>query len=361
MTVGPLKKLLTFLNIQFIKVQKNIVEISWIKNPNLPFNFNTEEGAILIGAFLSDGTNTSRVMYKNSDMKMLEKVETSARKLLGNNITVDFRLSEYGVPMIFLPNIFGRALSKIHVPRGKKVKINPHVPETIIDGDFRIQASYLRQVFDDESEVNVANRRIVLYRGVEVTDLLPKKFLTSLEIGKSYCLSKISNCIRKILSTKPPNLLIGESKILLKFGINNRYKLRKIIFQKSGYATVIWNLTVSEKYNLKLFGEIIGFTMKSKNESFDKILNSYTKRSCDFSIYLRILESIKTEIEKKGFFQTKDITSATGLSYNSVKKRINRLKRLNKVSIIEPGKYIVDENVRNRVDRQAIEWEKLLL
>jgi hypothetical protein len=345
MTVGFLKKLLIYLCISFDEVEKYIKELSWLKNPKLPFNFNTKSGAILIGAFLSDGSNSTRVLYKNSKKVMIEKIIEGTKNVFGEDVTIDFRISDEGVPTIFLPRIVGRALSKFGVVCGKKVRINPSLPDIISNGGIEIKTAYLRQVFDDEGEVSIYTRRVILTRGVEVTKLLPKSFILSLKIG-NHGVSKIPIKIKEKLKRKFPKLLFGESQILHKLGINNKIRLKRIAFHKSGYVTAIWNLIISGKENLCRFKEMVGFTIQSKRDSLQQLLNSYTRPKRDPKIYSQILNAAEEKIKEKGYFKIRDIMVSTGLCYNSVKKRIVRLKKLNKIVIIEQGKYTIEKNVR---------------
>jgi predicted transcriptional regulator of viral defense system len=75
-------------------------------------------------------------------------------------------------------------------------------------------------------------------------------------------------------------------------------------------------------------------------------LNSYTRPKRDPKIYSQILNAAEEKIKEKGYFKIRDIMVSTGLCYNSVKKRIVRLKKLNKIVIIEQGKYTIEKNVR---------------
>ena|GEM_PF-6698790 len=71
------------------------------------------------------------------------------------------------------------------------------------------------------------------------------------------------------MKRKFPKLLFGESQILHKLGINNKIRLKRIEFHKSGYVTAIWNLIISGKENLCRFKEMVGFTIQSKETPYN--------------------------------------------------------------------------------------------
>jgi len=345
MTVGFLKKLLTYVDFSFNVAEKHVTELAWMKKPNIPFEMSTASGAVLLGAFLSDGSNTPTPMYKNSEFCMRRKIEKHLRLVFGKNVIVRNDTSTSGVPLINTSHIVNRVLHKFGAVRGRKVKINPPIPDVVWYGEMSVKSSYFRQVFDDEGEVNVPTRKVILTRAVEVTRFLPEEFVSKLEIGKFYGVGCIQSEIKCPLYENPPNLLVGESTVLSDLGIMNKLSLRKIILQKSGYVTAVWNLKIAGKENLEKFRASIGFTISSKNEALTRLVSSYVKkRRTDDYPYRQILAVAETNMKEKGFFKLGDITSATRLSYNSVKKRVNRLKRLNKVAMFEFGKYRIDGN-----------------
>lgn len=85
MNVIGLKKILTFISFDFAEVNKYVEEISW-NNIEFPIKLNTIECAVFFAAIIGDGSNTSRVMYKNKDTELLQKVEKNVLCWLGDVI-----------------------------------------------------------------------------------------------------------------------------------------------------------------------------------------------------------------------------------------------------------------------------------
>jgi hypothetical protein len=340
MRVGSLKNILNLLGIPYENITTSVIELSWLKYPKLPFKLNSTDGAILFGAFLSDGSNTSRVMYKNKEEVMLKKIERALKNTFGSYILIDRRISKEGIPYILTSQIVSRVLSKSGIPKGKKIKLNLSLPTFILNGSKKIQRMYLKQVFDDEGDVNISLRRVTLTRCIDVTKLLPGSFINSLPIKKPVGVLKIPFEIKTTLRQNPPKLLAYESKLLNGCNIKNRIRLKQIIKQPPGYVTAVWNLIISKKENIFRFKKEVGFTIPSKSMQLYSLLNSYIKkRSLDSKLYEKLIIAAKNETKKKGYFTIEGLISSTKLPYNSVKKRLNRLRRLNKVKLIQQAKY----------------------
>lgn len=89
--IGTLKKLLDYLEIPYNEMDQYIIGIGGggdqIRGPKLPFDFNSEEGAIVIAAALKDGClfkgNYVGFLYANKDEENIDRVKRAGKRSLG--------------------------------------------------------------------------------------------------------------------------------------------------------------------------------------------------------------------------------------------------------------------------------------
>jgi hypothetical protein len=322
LSVGLLKKILNILHIPYDKAEPFVTEISWIKNPKLPFNLNTKEAAILSAAILGDGSNTTRVMYKNTNPELIKRVETSAKKLFGR-IKVDHRISENNIKYILFPRIVGRVLIYMGVPYGNKMNQNQEVPKFIRNGDKRIQKSFLQQFFDDEGGVEVDYKAISLSQSTNCTECISTDFYNNMILKRTYYIRDLPKIF--INRMKPPKILIGI-KFLLKeiFNIFSTLRFKRIVKYKD-HATAFWELKIQRKDDIKRFFNEINFSSKKKRENLDFMINRNYKMP--WNIYNMIINESIEVAKNQGFIKPSIIAKNLGLPYRPINKRIKTLEK----------------------------------
>jgi len=159
-TVGKLKALLDIVGIPYDEMDSLILCIGRqgdpyaINNPHLPFDFNSEAGAIVLAAALKDGTLHKEeeprgywFAYYNKNEKNRERVKEAVRKVFGE---VEPHESKERNEISYHSLAIASALEKMGIPVGEKVGQSYHVPEVVRQGDENIKRAYLYQTMMDE-------------------------------------------------------------------------------------------------------------------------------------------------------------------------------------------------------------------
>lgn len=338
LSVGFLKKILDILQISYEEIEPFITEISWIKNPKLPFNLNTKEATILSAAILGDGSNTTRVMYKNTRQELIKKVEDAAKKIFGD-IALDHRILEDNVNYILFPRIVGRVLTFIGIPRGNKINRSFGIPEIIKNGSKEIQKEFLQQFFDDEGGVEIDYRKIFLSQGANCTKQLGN-FYNRMTLKKVYYKVDIPKFIRNL---EPPRIVADIKSILLNsFNIGSIIRFKRII-KYNNHATSLWELEIGRKNDIEKFYKDINFHSTDKKKNLEFMVNRCYKMP--WNIYNMIInESIK--ITQYHDFKPSNISKNLNLPYGPVNKRIKFLKKIGIFSKNKDGLYSVNIKVK---------------
>lgn len=336
LSVGFLKKILDNLKIPYEEIEPLITEISWVRNPKLPFNLDTVEISSLSAAILGDGSNTTRLMYKNTRSELIKKVEIAAKKVFGE-ITIDHRVTEKGILYVVFPRIVGRVLTFNEIPYGNKIYQNNGIPNSIKKCGKKTKKAFLQQFFDDEGGVEVNYRRIFLSQSTDCTKYLPKNFYNSMEKEKAYYIKDIPNSILRELH---PSKILVDIKTMMKKSFNISSTLRfKRIRRYENHATSFWELDIGKKDDIRRFYERINFYSYDKKNDLNFMVNrSY---EMPWNIYEMIInESIQIS-KKQGFFVPSNVSKNLNLPFNSVNKRIKFLNKLGIFSRKENG-YILN-------------------
>ncbi len=331
-SVGFLKSILNILNIPLEEIEPFVTEISWLKSPNLPFNLDTTDASVLSAAILGDGSNTVRLMYKNTRNELIEKVENSAKRVFGN-LSIDHRVSDDGIPYIFFPRIVGRVLTFNGIPYGNKIYQNKGVPQSIMESDVNVKKAFLQQFFDDEGGVESDYRKIFLSQSTDCTPLIPTNFYNRMKIKKAYYLRDMPSRLLKELVT--PKIL-SDINIMMEttFDIASIIRFKRVIRYRT-HATSFWEIEIGRKDDIRKFYEIINFHSYDKRRNLDFMVNrSY---EMPWNIYEKIInESIQVS-RKQGFFRPTDISKRLSLPFGPVNKRIRYLNKKGIFSRMENG------------------------
>jgi hypothetical protein len=248
-TIKLLIELLDLLSIPLEEATSKILQISNLKNPNLPFDLNTPEGADIRAAFLSDGHIPKQpiksLTYCAYERELHESLINSCKKVFGE-FNANINKGNKSLQTRF-PSVIGMALEISGVPRGNKQLTKCYVPKDIMCSSEKVKSAYLRRVFDDEGDV-------------------------CLEIG-----GKRAVRITRSSIFKENTLINGELLLLKSLGIiANLYNERTYISKKN-ITTFKRRIQIARRATLNIFNDKINFSLMIKQEKLSKVINSYRK------------------------------------------------------------------------------------
>jgi DNA-binding Xre family transcriptional regulator len=312
-TVKNLRKLLSYLEIPYDKLNSKIVEIkkgkkASIKNPKFPINLLIPDTGFIIGAIVSDGClyidkgarMARRIQYSTDNIESVNVFVNSIKKIFGNVLFLQFVRKN----CIFLrigTSIVCDALVKVGAAVGNKSQLDVEIPWIIRDGNLEMKKAYLKAVFTDEGSVGrVHAPYIVLSRYKHLDKLLTREHIDILDkyiepkmkirqisgeyVGKEInfgevkeILSKLDTCFSKqllhILTNKGvPKLLLEESNLLKEFNIENKIFINSLTKTKKGHYSIKSSLLIQRKRDIINFYEKINFLTKEKQEKLEKYL-----------------------------------------------------------------------------------------
>ena len=263
--VRTLKKILKTLGLNYNTFDKHIVSIgsrNCLLKINFPLVLARKDASVLIGGFMSDGCNNREHPFYANTGFLGDKIINSAQAVCPN-ISWEFHHEK----IRFHP-IMSRILSKLGVPCGRKVVLNPITPLFLWSNEIWSK-SYLTQVFDDEGHAaEASDRKIVLGRNVALGNL-PEDFIKDLPSKEKVYFNNLSNDIKKLIVGNPPNLLVAEYFMLKRFGIKSTMRCRGIT-KYERWVSADWVIEIYEKGNMKKFQEVIGFSEPSKINQLKK-------------------------------------------------------------------------------------------
>lgn len=307
-SVKKLKRLLDYLDIPYESLNcrteytKKGKKVS-IKNPKFPIDLSGLEGASLLGAIVSDGCiyidkksrNKIRTKYSSGEEESINRFIKNLNKVYGKVLVSREEIRNCVIIRIG-SSIIGESLLKVGAILGHKAKVDGRVPWLIKYGDKRLKRAYLRSVFEDESSVFCDTKRlyksyIIMSRYKHLKNLTndQKGILDKLEkfmisrrfptghINKSISIKKAlekmdkdKKLIRDLNSA--PRLLLDESFILRKFGIENRLYGRSLNKTHLGNYSICFDLFINKRESLKKFYKEIGFSLKHKRNKLTQIV-----------------------------------------------------------------------------------------
>lgn len=266
--VRILKKAMNTLEIPLISIESKIVELSGIKNPKLPFNLNTPEGAEIRLAFLSDGHNpkdaTKNLKYQAGEIESHKNLTELANKLFGE-LDIRIHKEKENKYQSYFPCVIGDVIEPAGVPRGNKTLINPYMPKDIFMSRELLVHALRRSFTDEGSCYSRRNHYIRLERNVDITRELKR--------------SKLSNFAKNHISKSKVNmskyanhLITGEYLGLRGLGIYCRLNAVKLRKNMDKTMTLTWRLSITRISEMEKFKEKIGFLLHGKNEKLNEIL-----------------------------------------------------------------------------------------
>lgn len=321
MNVKGLKTLLRFIDANLMEAYGHIEGISENKI-KLPIKLNNKESAIVFAAILGDGSNTSRVMYKNKDKILLNKVEENVKLWIGN-VVIDCRESSKGIPYIVLPRVMGRILNFVGIPAGKQTNLNPGIPKVIKYSEKSIKKAFIQQFFDDEGWPEPAQMRVAVSQCINSTSQLPERFVKSIRNKEVVYLQEIPIEIRNKI--KAPKLLTDLRKILkTDFNIYCNLRLKRLLVRKE-HITAAFELEIQRKDDVRRFLKEINFSSPSKKKRLEFMVNRNREPPSDIMILI-INEAIQLS-KDKGYFLAHEIAKNLDFPQPPIRKRLTTLVR----------------------------------
>lgn len=323
-----LKKLKNYLDVPHDFIEKNIILITsvkntdiGIKNPKLPFNFNSIDGVRFLAAIMGDGELNKgiQVRYNNQDMNLINLVLNSAKKIFGD---VDFKIypRKDKTYQLHFPKIAGLCILALGIKPGEKARADNNIPKFIFKTDNRSKSAFIRQFFNDEGNVRLKDRRLQIKQTV-VNKTLSKEGMK--QNPEKYC----------------PNVLVDIKRLLFDLDIYSRISLGAKRGNKSD-----WELSIYGKENLDKFQKQVGFDIDYKNEILNKSIKSYKFPSAPRNGRVEFAIKKSRIVEKK---------------YGVITRFL--LAKESKRSLKTATYYIVDLNKKKFLKRMGIGKYKLVI
>ncbi|MBM3303459.1 MAG: hypothetical protein FJY76_00015 [Candidatus Aenigmarchaeota archaeon] len=230
-----------------------------IRNPRIPFNFNSFHGGKFIAAVLGDGNFSKNlsVGYINFCPDMITSFKDVSKEVFGDiNIKTDRK------NWILLPRIAGRILLCLGLKPGRKTATNPRMPDFIKNGSRKCKIGFLQQFSDDEGSAQIRP---------------PYSYSIRFELAREIPYDKITEKHEYV-----PSLLLDLHSLLRELGysVTNIYGGRVYRGRKrlTRYA-VSWCFDIQGKFSLEKFRRDIGFRVGERKEKLDYGLSMMTKNT----------------------------------------------------------------------------------
>lgn len=324
--VGNLEKLCNFVGYPLDKIEKNIIKISSLKYPNLPFNLASLEAIKIRAAFLSDGHVPREITdvphYKSNAVETHGDLILRCKKVFGN----------LKVKTKFL-SVIGDALALSGVVRGNKSLINPCVPADIILGDQKTKKCYLQQVFDDEGGIGIEKRsggKIILARNniMGKNSELKRRYASNRKLNPNF----LKKCRKEI-----NNLISGENLLLSSLGIKTKLHTNGVWKNKKGAVSVQWRLEISTKKDLENFQKTVGFTLDDKKVKLERLLSNL-RYSFHNNEGVEFAKTKIFEIEKNNNFKFSDLAKMFKKEKRCISLTSHYIKKLENKKFIKKVK-----------------------
>ena len=262
----------------------------------LPFDLNSSSGARLIARTLSDGSlslrhrNTYIFEYYSKDKEAIDVAIDDVNKVYGDVDAEPSLRKDRGLYRVTFSTSIAEPLVRAGGALGRKVVEDPSLPIWVRYNDREIQKAYLRQVFDDEGDVDPSG--YVRYkRGVDITDALRPgqvEFLEKMEwedkrtpMGGTIryvsltgnVKSRLENAgIWRTICSHPPRLMVDEIELLgSRFGISFNVYPKALHKTRRGYG-IVWVARTLSRDDTRRFGEGINFGLGRKRNKLEEAL-----------------------------------------------------------------------------------------
>ncbi|MEM2945324.1 MAG: hypothetical protein QXZ17_10680 [Nitrososphaerota archaeon] len=286
-SIGILKSLLDYLKIPRKKMNEHIVGIGGkrkpdqIIKPRLPFDFNSEEGAIVIAAALKDGSlcesdRTHAFLYANRDKESIKRVKEAIEKVFGKCIPRERNMGN-AKEIRYDSVVIVEALKSIGIPTGEKVRHLYHVPEVIREGNEDVMRAYLYQTMMDEGSWSYEGKFVSYSQAVALNDKVlsekEKEYLDELLVDKrcppsgstiyyTRVTGDLEEEVRKecphlweVMEESKPSFFEEEAEMIEKLcGVRPKLEPTQIYKTEGGEYRVLWTMSIRRKDDI---GQII--------------------------------------------------------------------------------------------------------
>lgn len=330
-------KLCNFVDYPLAKIERNIIKISGLEYPNLPFNLTSPEAIKIRAAFLSDGhvpqKITSALGYKSNAIEANSNLILRCKKVFGNFKTEIKFIQEEHVFETKFPSVIGDSLALSGISRGDKSLINPCVPIDIILGAPELKKYYLQQVFDDEGSVSIEKRaggKVILSRSniVGKNNDLKRRYTSNRRLNPGF----LKKCRKEI-----NNLICGESLLLNLLGIETKLYTNGVWKNKKGTVSAQWRLEISTKKDLENFQKNVGFTLDDKKRKLKRLINGVRYSFHDHE-GIKFTKTKIFEINKNGVVKFRDLAQIFQKENRCVSLTSHYIKKLENENFIKKVK-----------------------
>ena len=340
--ISTLIKVANFIKFSLGEIEKHIIQFpksSLNFRPKLPFKLHSPEGAEIRAAFLSDGHVEDNPIkcprYFAVEPELHNRLIGFSKRVFGNfNAQTKFNSKSY---VTQFPAPIGDALKLAGVPGKDKRLIKIFVPKDILLGSQKIQASYLRRVFDDEGDVcfdKYGKRAVRITRSTDITN---KNLVFSSLKSERWTFVNNSNI--------PINmLLLGEQLLLYKLGIDARIYSEGVYRSRRKRITAKWRIQIGQQDSVRKFSKIINFNLKVKRRKLSEVLKSYKLHKFSHNEGKKFVAKILNQIyKKKGYFFYGDLSKKflkIGKSYDLSGYYLRILTRKKLIKKLKRGQYV---------------------
>jgi len=298
-SIGILRSLLDYLEMPHEEMNKYIVGIGGKRKPDqiiepiLPFDFNSEEGAMVIAAALKDGSlcesdMTHAFMYANKDEGNVKRVKEAVEKVFGKCTPRERRV--WNIKEIRYDSVvIVEALKSVGVPAGEKVKHFYHVPEVIREGNKGVMRAYLYQTMMDEGSWSYEGRFLSYSQAVALSDRelseKEKEYLDELLVerrclpsGSPLSYARVTEDLEKevrkecshvweVIEESKPLFFEEEANMIEKLCmVRPKLEPTQIYKTASGEYRVLWTMSVRRKDDISKIIKELGLPEKKHQE-----------------------------------------------------------------------------------------------
>jgi len=293
--IQTLEKLRKVTGIPIDTVRASIVSIDNISTPNLPFDFDNENGVRAIAGIVNEGRIRPRgIEYHNKNEELLKIMTDCSRNVLGKDFvphkSFDGRIN---VHCLYFPPSFAKFFVMIKLD---KPKVYPFVlPDFISDGPEAYLKVWLRACLSEEAALypfactqsrlkgrtSYLYPRIQLNRNVIVLDDCIVRQLGGLfqRPQQSFYKKDLGTGLASCLERLCHPLLLQESGFLGKFGIGCTPRFSRVYLSKDKTITATHSLSVTDLKYFDLWKKQIGFELKWQKKQLELILSNVGKIS----------------------------------------------------------------------------------
>ncbi len=272
-----------FCNISINSARKGIYLIDDIRNPNLPLNFDSKEGARLDAGIINEGRMRDRIIeYTNKDKEVLNKILKYSKKLLGNNFSPNIRIDRRdSTRCISFPPIFAKHYSKLGFTKQNKSSAPIHIPQYILDNEDYQKIWWQGNLSEEASIHYLIHKNKKLKNTFYITPRIQLNRVKSVKLNLSnlnkettYYQKDLPKSIVTSLKMNPLRLMLDEASILNTFDIQTQPYFSKLYVNKLNQTTATYTILLYKLEDIEKYITNIGFELKRHKKQTEILFNS---------------------------------------------------------------------------------------